>query len=842
MPYVTEYFTQSLRTIRATLVLFLALGGLWAGTFPLLAQEKTTTLQPRHSDPVWQAEYWNNVNLSGKPVVQNSAAELTFNWSDGAPDAAVNADRFAARFTRYLYLEAGTYRFTANSDDGVRVYLNGRRIINGWFNHTERGFNVTVKLPSGHHLVQVLYYDNVGAALLNFNWTLIALDGGNNPGQPGVWRGEYFNNKDLSGSPALVRDDAQVDFAWGKGAPADGVNADGFSVRWTATPNLAAGNYRFKVTVDDGARLWVGDKLIIDKWRVQAPTTYTGEVTLPAGATPVRLEYYEEAEGASIKLSWERTDLPLPQATAQPTAQPTPTALPGSITNWRGEYFSNRDLTGAPALLRDDREINFNWGGAAPANGLLADNFSARWTRVVDLPAGYYRFSVTVDDGARLWVNNKLVIDSWREGGAATFTGEINLPGGGVPLRLEYFEASGLASIQLGYQRLDQANTPPPSDRWRAEFFNNPDLAGAPVVVRDDAQIDFAWEGAPANGVDADNFSARWTRTLRFDYAGSYRFRVTVDDGVRLWVNNKLIIDNWRDQGTTSYSGEINLPAGDIPIRLEFYDRVAGAVIRLSWEGLNLADSNNNNSNTSNINVNYTSSNDGGVGKWRAEYFNNRDLSGTAAVSRDDDTINFNWGSGSPISPTLGVDNFSVRWRNDVGLGGGRYEFTTSSDGGVRLFVDDQLVIDSWRDEGRVVKYTVELGLGQGRHTLRLEYVDTTGASVVRLDFRRLPSIGNLITCVPPQPKNYAWIKLYRLDGNNQWYSMGRGIGSVSANGYLKIDGLPVDVGRFGNRGEPYRIEQWVESRVVRSTGNFQTGEAEFLLRPYVDSATPWGC
>ena len=64
---------------------------------------------------------------------------------------------------------------------------------------------------------------------------------------------------------------------------------------------------------------------------------------------------------------------------------------------------------------------------------------------------------------------------------------------------------------------------------------------------------------------------------------------------MRLWVNNKLIIDSWRDQGTTSYSGEISLPAGDIPVRLEFYDRVAGAVIRLAWEGLNLADNNGSN-------------------------------------------------------------------------------------------------------------------------------------------------------------------------------------------------------------------------------------------------------
>ena len=76
---------------------------------------------------------------------------------------------------------------------------------------------------------------------------------------------------------------------------------------------------------------------------------------------------------------------PLPTAAAPtPTPTPAPTALP-TITQWRGEYFAGADLAGTPVLVRNDPAIGFDWGAAAPAAGLPADNFSARWTRNLDL-------------------------------------------------------------------------------------------------------------------------------------------------------------------------------------------------------------------------------------------------------------------------------------------------------------------------------------------------------------------------------------------------------------------------------------------------------------------------
>jgi hypothetical protein len=65
---------------------------------------------------------------------------------------------------------------------------------------------------------------------------------------------------------------------------------------------------------------------------------------------------------------------------------------------------------------------------------------------------------------------------------------------------------------------------------------------------------------------------------------GRYRFMMTVDDGGRLWVNNQLLIDAWRDQAVRTYIGEIDLSGGTVPIRMEYYEHTGQAVARLSWE------------------------------------------------------------------------------------------------------------------------------------------------------------------------------------------------------------------------------------------------------------------
>jgi PA14 domain-containing protein len=97
--------------------------------------------------------------------------------------------------------------------------------------------------------------------------------------------------------------------------------------------------------------------------------------------------------------------------------------------------------------VRNDTDVNFNWGQGSPDPAVPADNFSARWTRTLNFEGRVYRFSVLADDGVRVFVDNAVVIDEWHSATSTTYTADVNLAAGLHILRIEYYEATGDAYI-----------------------------------------------------------------------------------------------------------------------------------------------------------------------------------------------------------------------------------------------------------------------------------------------------------------------------------------------------------------------------------------------------------
>lgn len=272
---------------------------------------------------------------------------------------------------------------------------------------------------------------------------------------------------------------------------------------------------------------------------------------------------------------------PAPTATRTPTATTAPpTATPPVIiTHWRGEYFANLNLAGQPAV-RNDWDVDFSWGLGSPVTGMPADGFSARWTRTLNFQPGTYRFYVTMDDAVRLWVDGQLLVDEWRDGSTRERATEIALAGGAHALRLEYYERSGLARVQLRWERLSAVNYPD----WKGEYWANLNLAGAPTLTRNDQILRFQWgAGTPAVGLPQDGFSARWTRALTFA-PGIYRLFAQADDGVRVYVDGQLALNEWHDDsGASPYTVDLTL-AGVHLLVVEYYERTGAAFISFWWQ------------------------------------------------------------------------------------------------------------------------------------------------------------------------------------------------------------------------------------------------------------------
>ncbi|MBK7228377.1 MAG: glycoside hydrolase family 3 C-terminal domain-containing protein [Ignavibacteriales bacterium] len=119
----------------------------------------------------------------------------------------------------------------------------------------------------------------------------------------------------------------------------------------------------------------------------------------------------------------------------------------------------------------------------------------------------------------------------------------------------------------------------------KAEYFTNMNLESEPVKVIVDNQINFMWnDKGPFEDFQKDNFSVRWTGYVKAEKSANFTFDVASDDGVRLYIDDQLVINDWNDHAmlTNSYSKE--LKAGKLyKIKLEYYEKGGGAIVKFGW-------------------------------------------------------------------------------------------------------------------------------------------------------------------------------------------------------------------------------------------------------------------
>jgi hypothetical protein len=363
--------------------------------------------------------------------------------------------------------------------------------------------------------------------------------------------GDYFNDPN-NGSHFVTavrgRLDPTVNFDWASASPASGVSVDNFSVRWTGQVQApATANYTFTTVADDGVRLWVNGQLLVDNWIDQAATTRTSApVALTAGVLyDIKLEYFEHTGLATAKLLWAypgQAQTAIPQSQLYPPANRAPSVnagvdrtvvLPGTAA--LSGTATDDGLPSTPG------QLTIGWSTVSGPGAVTLANASALSTTASFQIAGTYVLRLTGSDSALTATDDVVIV-------------------------VNNAAATGL----------------------KGQYFNDPGTGAhfaTLAATRVDATVNFNWgTAAPMAGVGADNFSVRWTGRVEAPVTGNYRFTVS-SDGIRLWVNGQLVINNWTDHTTTTNSSaSIALTAGvKHTITLEYYERTGSAIARLQW-------------------------------------------------------------------------------------------------------------------------------------------------------------------------------------------------------------------------------------------------------------------
>ncbi len=327
-----------------------------------------------------------------------------------------------------------------------------------------------------------------------------------------------------------------------------------------------------------------------------------------------------------------------------------------------------------------------------------------------------------------------------------------------------------------------------------ARYWDNRELLGPPAFARVDPDLQFdSDQGDTPEGL-VDLWSAEWTGTITAPTSGPHTLRFDADDYFRLWIDGQLVlgeVSNSPNPGSGSGSVIVDFIAGDARhIRATFVERTGRARLAVYWtppggsevalptsvltpaydgdgDGVidlcSLGDCNGNGIDDLSDLANGVAdcNGDGIIDSCQPERDCNGDLVldeciptgdgllgtyhlsdgsgafGDIVAIRVDPVVDFEWGS-DPPAPGVPVDRFAVRWTGTlVPTSTGVHAFEFFADDGVRLWIDEDLVIDEWHANSGGVPYTFERMLSAGaRHAVRIEYYENGGSAKARFLWR----------------------------------------------------------------------------------------------------------
>jgi hypothetical protein len=315
--------------------------------------------------------------------------------------------------------------------------------------------------------------------------------------------------------------------------------------------------------------------------------------------------------GAFLVVAAEQSSVPLAQVARLKLDAAAPRPVPagrGQGNGLLGYYFNRTNLTG-DVVVRLDETIDFDWGTEAPAFRVDRDYFSVLWMGELEAPAsGEFTLGLATDDGSKLFLDDRLVCESWQRQEAVEVTGVALLAAGRRHrLRLEYFEFFGNARARLFWSGpglpkeviprrhlfaasflKDHAASLTAAKGLLATYYRHSDFTG-PTFTHVEPTIDLTGaEGVPAPNFSPNNSSVRWSGQVRAGVSEVHTFYLATDEPARLWLSGQLLVEQ-TETSFTERSESVPLKQG------EAYDLVVEArntggplAARLLWSSPSL--------------------------------------------------------------------------------------------------------------------------------------------------------------------------------------------------------------------------------------------------------------
>ena len=429
--------------------------------------------------------YYSNTTLAGNPSLVRTDSQINFDWGASSPDPSLTPHSFSAGWAGYFSFGGGNYTFSATVSDGIRLYVDGSIVMDHWIDQAATAYTANVTLTQGTHLVSVQYYDHTGSATAHLTWQGTApvgkapsiLSFTANPGAV-MWGQPATLTWQVNGATSISIDNGVGDVSNTQGARVSLRQ----STTYTLTASNAAGSTTAQTTV-----------LVGSAADTQPPSTPTLISAVAGGSAEVDLTWSASTDNVGVagyqisrnggilasvggaaltyadqsvtsNTSYTYTvaafdaagnysnasnslQVTTPVATApSPGTGSCPAPAVGAFT---GCYYNNLTLSGAPAFMRTDGQINFDWGAGSPAAAVTPGNFSARWQGYYNFNDGVYGFTAAYSDGMRVYIDGNLILNSWKDQTATISQARPTLTQGSHLVTVEYYEHSGSATAHL---------------------------------------------------------------------------------------------------------------------------------------------------------------------------------------------------------------------------------------------------------------------------------------------------------------------------------------------------------------------------------------------------------